>query len=169
MRRALVLCLAAALGAPAAAAAQARPDTAVPPPGVRMRVIEPDGVRHQGRFWYLSADTLWLLAPRSDSASPVRLAGDERIEITPGRRRERWSAGGALLGGALGLVVSLATADGGGPNERPHEIGQAVVATAAGTVTGGLLGWFVAPQRWRPVTLPPPPPPARRAAAPPSP
>ncbi|HEX5727555.1 MAG TPA: hypothetical protein VFX98_18930 [Longimicrobiaceae bacterium] len=164
MRFLLLLCLAAALGTPpAAAAAQAAPDTSLARPGTRMRVTAPSGVRRQGRFWFLRGDTVWLLTGLKNDSLAVALAGGERIEVTPGRKREQWSAGCALLGGVLALLATQLAAEDVSGNQQAGETGQAVVATAGGFITGGLLGWFIAPERWRTVTrrpAPPPPPPA---------
>lgn len=148
------------------------PDVPLVPPGTSLRVTDQDGAARLGRFWYLRADTLWLRTPE-DEAAAVPLTGRERIEIDRGRRRELWSAGGALAGMALGVLGSQLNGSDGGANGSAHNASEAVLAAVGGAVLGGLTGWFVAPQRWERVDPPPPallpPPPAPTAAAAPAP
>jgi hypothetical protein len=164
-----IFCLAAALACIAApASAQLEPDTTIARPGTRMRVANGDeGEWRTGRFWFLRADTLWLLNPEN-AADPVPLAGGERIEITRGRRREAWSGGFALLGGALGFAASKINGHEAGPSGTARNASEMVLAGLGGALVGGLAGWFVAPQRWHEVRRPPavPPPPPAAASAP---
>lgn len=174
MRRIALFCSLAALACVSApAAAQIDPDTTMASPGTRMRVVNGDGVWRAGRFWYLRADTLWLLDPESNGSSAVPLKGGERIEVTRGHRRELWSSGLALLGAVLGVAASQLNGSDGGSNGSAHNASEAVLAGAGGGVLGGLMGWFVAPQRWRavqrPVVVTPPPPPAPEPAPQPAP
>ncbi len=180
MRSLYFSCLLGALAClplPSAARAQASSAAYVPEPttdvqlvpaGTRLRVTDEDGTRRSGRFWYLRSDTLWLISGE-DERSAVPLTGRERIEMTRGHRRERWSTGGALAGVALGLLASQLNGSEEGPSGSARNTSEAVYAAAGGAMIGGLLGWFVAPQRWHPVEVPPPatlpPPPSASGGA----
>jgi hypothetical protein len=146
--RITILVLAAALS-PAMAAAQTDTVPGVPR-GARVRVTQPSGAHVDGRFWYLRSDTLHLLAPKNDSVTDFALDQAPRVELNLGRRRETWSAGGVILGGLIGVLVSQLTGDDG---NSTAEAGSAITSAAAGAVGGGFVGWLVAPARWRPLEL----------------
>ncbi len=173
----VLLAALACLPLPSVARAQADSAAAVPgydldvrlvPAGTRLRVTDAGGTQHLGRFWYLRSDTLWLVSGEDDR-SAVPLTGRERIEMTRGHRRELWSTVGMLTGAALGLLASQLNGSEDGPSGSARNTSEAVYAVAGGAVIGGLAGWFLAPQRWRPVEVPPPatlpPPPAATGGA----
>jgi len=154
----------ACLPLPSAARAQADSAAVVPgpvidvplvPAGTLLRVTDAGGTQRLGRFWYLRSDTLWIISGEDDRAS-VPLTGRERVEMTRGHRRERWSTGGMLVGAALGLLASQLNGSEDGPSGSARNTSEAVYAAAGGGVIGGLAGWFLAPQRWRAVEVPPP-------------
>lgn len=183
MRSLFLSCLVGLLASVAAASpARAQTDSAavvIPgpdiderlvPPGTRVRVLDEGGARRgMGRFWYLRSDTLWLITGENESAA-VPLIGRERIESTRGHRRELWSTIGTLSGMAIGVLASQLNGSEDGASGSARNTSEAVYAAAGGAVVGGLLGWFLAPQRWNPVERPPPavlppPPPATGGAA----
>ncbi|HEX8692497.1 MAG TPA: hypothetical protein VF746_08770 [Longimicrobium sp.] len=153
--RPATLALAALIFLPAAARAQEAADSAAAVRnGTRIRITGGAGARVDGRFWFARSDTVWLTGVRSDRRFPVPLTGSERFEVTRGRRRELWSGSGALLGAALGVLVSQLNGSDTGANASAHNTAEAVYAGAAGLIGGGLIGWFSAPLRWH--RVPPP-------------
>jgi hypothetical protein len=106
-----------------------------------------------GRVQQLARDTLTLRV--HDDMRVLPLAELQRLEASRGRNRRLWAAGGALAGATAGVVYSRATLD-----DDPADIGsvqntaEGLANTLTGALFGAVIGYFVAPERWRPVALP---------------
>lgn len=139
---------------PAPVAAQ-RSNTADIQPEARVRIMRasPDDAWLTGRVQQLTTDTLTLRVRGDVRALP--LAELQRVEASRGRRRTLWAAGGALAGATAGVVYSRATLD-----DDPADIGgvqnsaEGLANTLTGALFGAVIGYFVAPERWRSVPLP---------------
>jgi hypothetical protein len=136
----------------------------MPAVGERILVSPADAEPFTGTLTALGGDTM-TLAREGDSAVAVSLSQQPVAVLR--RHREAWSGLGALAGLAAGLAISQL---GSGSSQGVQKASHAVVGGAAGAITGGLLGFVVAPRRWQRLTvvaprhLPPPPQPADTAA-----
>ena len=142
------LALAAALVAAAPLAAQtdsARVQSLEPGSRVRVAVVGADGWS-AGRLARVTADSLVL---RPAEALPIRSI--ERLDVSAGRPRALWATGGAVAGVVVGILVTRADdpegEDIGGLGTLANGIGNTIV----GALTGAVIGYVVAPERWRPV------------------
>jgi hypothetical protein len=124
-------------------------------PEARVRVMRasPDDAWLTGRLQQLTTDTLTLRV--RDDVRALPLAEVQHLQASRGRKRTLWAAGGALTGAVAGVVYSRATLD-----DDPADIGgvqnsaEGVANTLTGALFGAVIGYFVAPERWRAVTLP---------------
>jgi hypothetical protein len=74
----------------------------------------------------------------------------ERVDVSRGRNRWLWTGGGMLVGATAGVVLSRATNDDdSGPTDSLAETAEGVANTITGILVGGVVGFFVAPERWR--------------------
>lgn len=72
----------------------------------------------------------------------------DRIDVSRGRNRWAWSAGGVLLGATAGVLISRADNDEGSTVGGLDETAEGLANTLSGALVGGVLGFFVAPERW---------------------
>jgi hypothetical protein len=133
---ALALCLAG----PLAAQTRVRP---MPATGELIRVSPAGETPWTGTVAALGGDSL-ILRTDGDGARLVLLSA-QPVEIHRSRR-EHWSGLGALLGGVAGLGLSAMS---GGSTGSAHGADRLIVSAAGGAVFGGVLGFGVAPRRWR--------------------
>lgn len=124
----------------------------MPAVGEQIRVTVPDGEPILGSLAALGGDTLMLSRP-GDTAVRVRVS-EQRVDVLR-RRRETWSGLGALAGVAVGIGLAQLHRSPASEGRGVHEASQAVLGSAAGALTGGLIGFFVAPRRWQRLTVVP--------------
>ena len=154
IRPALAHLLALALTAPTLAA---QPPRVPVPVGARARVAMP-----APRGW-----TAGMVAA-SDSAVIVLHAGRDvvpdtflvaqvqALEVSRGRRRFLWGAGGLLIGAAVGAGFGALAGSGGSGADAAYAASIAAIGgAAAGAVLGVTLGALIAPERWEAVWLGP--------------
>lgn len=154
MQRVAAVFLILLLLAPAALTAQSGFSSPLLRPDARVRVRllpEPAGWT-VGRVQSVAADTLTL---REAAVTAVPLATIDRLEVSRGRARMRWTLGGMGVGMIAGIIYSRATLD-----DDPADIGgvqntaDGVANTILAMLMGGVAGYFIAPERWTHVALP---------------
>lgn len=153
MRRAATSLLLLLLLAPAALAAQTdnsrllRPDARV-----RVRLLPEPADWTVGRVATIGGDTLVL---RDAAVAAIPLSTVERLEVSRGRARMKWTLLGMGAGMVAGIVYSRAVNE-----DDPADIGgvqgaaDGVANTILGMLMGGGAGYILAPERWTPVALP---------------
>jgi hypothetical protein len=144
----LLWCLPVAVGAQQAPAALQR--------DARIRVLPalPADDWVVGRVDTYTPEAITL---RTGGGSPIAVSmnGVRRLEVSRGRNRLAWTAGGAAAGAVAGIVLTRATR-----TDDPADIGgvrgtaDGIANTLVGMLAGAVLGYFVAPERWRAVSLP---------------
>jgi hypothetical protein len=130
-----VAALATCCALPLSAQVRVRP---LPAAGELIRVTPSGEPAWTGTVAALGGDSLFL---RTDTdAARLVLLSAQPLDIRRSRR-EHWSGLGALAGAGAGLAASSLAGD------------RSVLSTAGGAVIGGLLGFSVAPRRWRPLRI----------------
>jgi hypothetical protein len=127
------------------------------PAGARLRISFPTAsaeARLVGRLERVTADSLTVrVADGGSRALPVN--GIERVELSRGRSRALWTGAGVAAGAVAGILVTRAG------NDEPEDIGgiggvaDGINNTLIGALAGGVLGFLLAPERWRQVHLSP--------------
>lgn len=116
--------------------------------GARVRVwrTAPAESRLTGRVRAVTPETLEITSNDRESTQTIPVAALERIDVSRGRSRTLWLAGGVLLGAAAGIAIGRSSED------EPGDYGIGATADAANTlammVVGGIAGYFIAPERW---------------------
>ena len=125
-------------------------------PGVRVRITAPEATPRIGRLSSVDVRSLSLTGEESDPGETILWREIQRVEVSQGRARGLWSMGGILLGGVAGIILTRAT------NESdPADIGgwgataDGINNMLTGVLVGGVVGWFLAPERWTAVNRPP--------------
>ena len=119
-------------------------------PGMKVRVTGADGTRTTGRAVSLGGDRVGVQEAGADSV--MVLAPDHAVEVSRGRNRALWTGVGVLAGATAGVLITRAQ------ESEPEDIGglqrtaDGLANTATGILVGGVLGFFLAPERWRRVT-----------------
>jgi hypothetical protein len=102
-----------------------------------------------GQFVALRGDSLVIHIPRRPRSVAVALDDVRSVEVSLGHARARWSTVGAATGAMAGVVYARAMAEG-----DPADGAEDVTVVVGGLLTGALIGWLSAPERWRGVRLP---------------
>lgn len=132
-------------------------------PGVRVRVTQANGIRHDGIFQGLEADSARITASRGAMVA-IPLSDVRRLEVSTGRHRRFWKNFGLATAGAaaLGAGISAATYE---PCNDEVLFGCLVSPSSRteafmwGAVAGGMIGVPVAvvvgaavrQEQWAPV------------------
>ena len=117
---------------------------------VRIWTDTPDSA-FRGRLQSVDPQGVTVRLDRDESRH-LLLSELDRIDVSRGRNRWVWTAAGTLVGATAGVVVSRA--DGGGegnPVGSLDEVASGIANTISGALIGGVVGFFVAPERWRTV------------------
>lgn len=75
----------------------------------------------------------------------------DRVDVSRGRNRWGWTAGGMLLGATAGVLITRAGNDQGDVAGGLNGVAEGLANTASGALVGGVVGFFMAPERWRTV------------------
>lgn len=119
--------------------------------GERVRVwrVTPAEPRLTGRVQAVTGDALELASRKNEPTQTLSISALERIDVSRGKSRVLWVAGGALLGAAAGIAIARSSED------EPGDYGVGASADAANALAlmaiGGLAGYLIAPERWRTV------------------
>ncbi|HEY0809421.1 MAG TPA: hypothetical protein VGD49_04630 [Longimicrobiales bacterium] len=92
------------------------------------------------------------IAVTTNAGSPPRILdvnAMQRIDVSRGRNRLVWSAAGMLLGATAGVLISRADGDEGDMIGGIDETAEGIGNTITGALVGGVVGFLVAPERWR--------------------
>lgn len=122
--------------------------------GARVRVwpVVPGTTSVQGRLQSVTPEAVALTAGAANAPRSFELASLDRIDQSRGRNRWGWAGGGMLVGAVAGVIVARSTRE-----DDPADIGgiqntaDGIASTITGAFFGGLLGYLVAPERWRTV------------------
>lgn len=120
-------------------------------PGDRVRMTAPGGERTTGRVIRRDDGTLGVRVGRADSL--VTPGPDQTVDVSLGRQRGVYAAVGALAGATA--VVTIARADNADDDGDPVGYLDAqvdAINALLAAVAGGVVGYFVAPERWRRVS-----------------
>jgi hypothetical protein len=155
--RALLLSVTLAAAAVAPLAAQPEPQDTTVELGMRVRVTAApmEWVPITGQLVGLTRDSLLVLHPRRPRSVSVATSDLSTLEMSLGRARNRWTTMGAGAGAVAGIVLTRAVVE--TEPEDPvgvHGTADGIAYTMSGMVAGAVVGWVLAPERWRLARLP---------------
>ncbi|HEY0672598.1 MAG TPA: hypothetical protein VGD27_10040 [Longimicrobiales bacterium] len=121
-------------------------------PGARVRVwpVVPGTTSVQGRVQSVTPEAVALTGGDGNAPRSFELTTLDRIDQSRGRNRWGWTGGGILVGAVAGVVVARSTRE-----DDPADIGgiqntaDGIATTITAAFFGGVLGFLVAPERWR--------------------
>jgi hypothetical protein len=118
--------------------------------GSRVRLDLAAGSLITGTVVGLEADTIRLMPSGVGTAVAVARTNVLSYELSAGRARARGARRGAIVGGALGLAVLVASlrSDTATINRRPSDLGVAVPLSVGLVALGAGIGAAAAPERW---------------------
>jgi hypothetical protein len=155
--RLFLLSLGLSAAAVAPLAAQSDLEDEVVELGMRVRVTAApmEWVPITGQLVGLTPDSLLVLHPRRPRSVSVSTSDLSTLEISLGRARSRWSTVGAGAGAVAGIVLTRAVVE----TEPDDPVGvhgtpDGIAYTMSGLVAGAVVGWLLAPERWRLARLP---------------
>ncbi len=105
-------------------------------PLMKARVLSPD------------PSGLTLQVMHGDMPQMLRLSDLDRIDLSRGKNRLGWTAMGVLAGAAAGVVITRLD-DNEGDVTGLDGLANGFANTISGMLVGGIVGFFVAPERWR--------------------
>jgi hypothetical protein len=152
LKRICVVAVALTVGAAPAAYGQRFPDALV---GTRVRIETAAGSRVTGTVVSVDADTVRLVSNRT-AGSPLALprATVVSYEVSSGREVGRGARRGALVGGALGIAVIVASLrnDTMTVNRPSIDLRRSVPVSLGLVALGAGLGAALAPEQWESAT-----------------
>lgn len=145
----LVLCL-WALPDPAAAQSV----TSIPhiEAGTRVRLwTDTTAAALKARMQTMDQQRLTIGVMQGNTERVLALRDLGRIDVSRGRNRLAWTAAGMLVGAAAGVIASRVDNDEGDVAGGLVETAEGLGNTLAGALVGGVVGFILAPERWRTV------------------
>jgi hypothetical protein len=157
MRRTVLVAALAALAAAPLPAQTAHPDPVVEPGmRVRVRAAPIEWIPVSGRLVTLDADSLLVHIPRRPRSLAIAMSDVHSVELSAGHARAPWTLLGAATGAAAGVAVSHALLEDARGNVGLPATTEGIATTIGSMLGGAVVGWLVAPERWRPARLPEP-------------
>jgi hypothetical protein len=144
-----VMCL---LAAPALAAAQSPAPVPDIEAGARVRIwSDSTAAALKARVQTVDPQERTIRVIDGSTPQVLRLSELDRIDVSRGRNRWGWTAGGMLAGATAGVIISRLDGDEGDVAGGLEETAEGLANTFAGALVGGVVGFLVAPERWRTV------------------
>jgi len=93
---------------------------------------------------------LTLQVTQGDTPQTLRLGELARIDLSRGKKRLGWTAMGLLAGATAGVLITRLDGSEGDVTGL-DVLAKGISYTFSGMLVGGIVGFFVAPERWRTV------------------
>jgi hypothetical protein len=122
--------------------------TAVPEvlTGTRVRAWPAQGEALRARVHSWNDSTLKL---QGSPPRQVHLEQLQRLDVSRGKNRLLWATGGLLVGATAGVLIARSDGDEGDVAGALDETAEGLANMISGGLIGGVVGFLVAPERWR--------------------
>lgn len=116
--------------------------------GTRVRIWSDSATQlMKARVFAPDPSGLTLQVSQGDTPQTLRLSQVDRIDLSRGKNRLGWTAMGMLAGATAGVLITRLDGSEGDVTGLDG-LAEGLANTFSGMLVGGIVGFFVAPERW---------------------